>query len=89
MVNKANVARRRNAARSGSSTTAWPVEPAQAPDLGEKFAAAAGGRRHRRRRARVAVWRELLRAGEVSNGRRCAVDMLRSAGAFAVGRDLR
>jgi len=68
---------------------AWPVEPAQALGLEEKFAAVAAAGATDGGGPEWPVWREWLRATDASEARRRAVEMLRSAGAFRHGRDLR
>ncbi|HET8682600.1 MAG TPA: hypothetical protein VFM54_12110 [Micromonosporaceae bacterium] len=68
---------------------AWPVEPAQVPSLEEKFTAVAAAGALDSGGPEWPVWRDWPHAAGPSDGRRRAVEMLRGAGAFQHGRDLR
>jgi len=59
------------------------------PSLEEKFAAVAAAGALDGGGQEWPVWREWLHATDASDGRRRAVEMLRGAGAFGHGRDLR
>jgi Phytanoyl-CoA dioxygenase (PhyH) len=66
---------------------AWPVEPAETPNLDRKFESVATAGEIDGGGTSWPVWREWLRTSRADDARRAAADLLRRAGAFRAGRD--